>query len=338
MKIRLFQITFLLYITTKVFAQEGIVVAACDKYMNYLLPSIAHLRENLKCTLPIEVWHSGNEISAISMQRLANLGNITFRDIAKELNVHPTKYQGWHIKPWIIYLSSFDEVILMDADAYFYEDPSILFFQPGYIQTGAFFFRDRGIWHFPNKFPDENLTKSHSLEAYIKRRDYIRSLIPAHSTSLPSDWEFFWKEELPTAETPFLANYQESGCLAIDKKRHLNGLEKIIQLNEAHDITYQYVYGDKETYWMGFEIAKEPYYVNTMRACELRGSRDDLSIYMVHFLDAYGLFFSQKHPVFVEDSAYFRDHYHNRDYFHKAVSQEERDKIHAAYRMRLKYQ
>lgn len=325
----------LLVIVSRVFGEQGIVVSGFDGYMRYLLPSIAHLRENLHCTLPIEVWHSGDELSQSSKRSLARFGNIVFRDIAQELKVHPNVYRGWHIKPWIIHLSSFDEVILMDADAYFCEDPRILFSHPGYIETGAFFFRDRGCWYFPLNSGNAGLDKSHSVEFYLGRRQFIRSLIPSHSPWLPSDWEFFWKDELPTAEKPFLAIYQESGCLAIDKKRHPRAIQNILQLNEDRNNTYRYVYGDKETYWMGFEMSQEPYYVNRNLAYSLRSKAAE--IYMVHVLDDGRLFFFQKNPENIDETAIFWDKSPERE-FRRPVREDERRKILQAYQMRLKFQ
>ncbi|OUM64996.1 hypothetical protein PIROE2DRAFT_8059 [Piromyces sp. E2] len=39
----------------------------------------------------------------------------------------------------------------------------------------------------------------------------------------------------------------------------------ICKLNEGNirdDIFYKYVYGDKETFWMGFDMARQHYYLN----------------------------------------------------------------------------
>lgn len=302
---------------------RGIVVAASDRYMQYLLPSIAHLRENLHCALPIEVWHSGDELSCSSMNALEKF-HVKFRDIAKILYADPAKYRGFQIKPWIIYLSSFDEVILMDADAFFYEDPSVLFTHHGYKKTGAFFFRDRGHWVYPKN-------DSYQCCNYEKRRSFIRSLIPSPSHYLPSDWNLFWTDKLPSEESPFLNHYIESGCIALRKRDHIAALRNIIQLNENAKNTYQYVYGDKETFWIGFEMAKEPYYVNQRRACELRGPDHSFLIYMVHFLDNGRLFYSQKRPIQPEVNTYFWDEYPNHDLFEKPTTEEERSKILQTY-------
>ena len=52
---------------------------------------------------------------------------------------------GWAAKPFAILLSSFREVLFIDADALFFKNPEMLFEDPGYQETGALFFKDRVI-------------------------------------------------------------------------------------------------------------------------------------------------------------------------------------------------
>jgi hypothetical protein len=39
-------------------------------------------------------------------------------------------------------------------------------------------------------------------------------------------------------------------------------LNHIFKLNENHQKTYQYVWGDKETFWLGCVMANKAYYFN----------------------------------------------------------------------------
>jgi Mannosyltransferase putative len=58
---------------------------------------------------------------------------------------------------------------------------------------------------------------------------------------------------------------QESGVVIIDKKRRFYGLIATAVLNLPHNrqITYDmHMYGDKETFWMGFESISEPFAFN----------------------------------------------------------------------------
>ncbi|KAF9321993.1 hypothetical protein BGZ91_004433 [Linnemannia elongata] len=55
---------------------------------------------------------------------------------------------------------------------------------------------------------------------------------------------------------------QESGVVVINKKTRLNGLLAICKMNSKweRDLhSYKVFYGDKETFWVGFEMVQEPY-------------------------------------------------------------------------------
>ena len=49
----------------------------------------------------------------------------------------------WASRPFAILASSFKRVILSDADTVFLQDPSLLLQEPGFMNTGALFYRDR---------------------------------------------------------------------------------------------------------------------------------------------------------------------------------------------------
>lgn len=55
---------------------------------------------------------------------------------------------------------------------------------------------------------------------------------------------------------------QESGVVVINKKTRLNGLLAICKMNSKWErdlYSYKVFYGDKETFWVGFEMVQEPY-------------------------------------------------------------------------------
>lgn len=316
-------LAFFCSLTAILRGERGIVVALCDRYAEYFIPSLAHLRLHLDCQLPIEIWHSGDELSEEVKQKIRQFSNVTFCDIAAVLRVSQTEYRGWHIKPWTIWLSSFDEVLLMDADVYFFENPEQLFSHKGYVETGAFFFRDRTMHTFPANWEgDDRFT----IETYLKRRSFFRSLIRHPSSSLPREWRHYWEEVEPSKERPFISDHQESGCIAFDKRRHDKGIGEIVLLNLNRKETYQYVYGDKETYWMGLEIAKEPYYMNPEVALTLSDKtllKEERFIDIVQFLDG-RLFFQQKHPFKVSKRAKV---FNTHPRFSRSISSSERQKI-----------
>jgi hypothetical protein len=60
------------------------------------------------------------------------------------------------------------------------------------------------------------------------------------------------------------AHEQESGVVLINKKASLPGLLAACTLNvdKIRNLAYNFVYGDKETFWLGFEMVGQSYRFN----------------------------------------------------------------------------
>lgn len=233
---------------------RGIIMAAADKYMHIALPTIAFLRLHHKSTMPIEVWHAGDELSEDAKALLSLFQPIQIRDIQEKYNYPPEFFRGFQIKGFICDATNFSEFILMDADVFLYMKPEELFDLPDYKANGAFFFRDKNS---PWK-------KSKNGFSYSERRDFLLNLIPKPSSSLPEEWQFYWNEEGVNTKEHRERHHVESGVVVINKKEHLQAIKCIKDLNENFKETYKVVLGDKETYWMGFEMAKETYAINPL--------------------------------------------------------------------------
>jgi hypothetical protein len=273
------------------FAEKGIVVSLNDEYANrYFISSLIYLREELKCSLPIEVWHDGEELSEETMMVLKEFSNITFCDFEKFLNKKFGSLRGWHSKPFMLHCSRFDEICLMDADVYFFDNPEKMFLNKGYLETGAYFFRDRIIYYPPD------------LPFFVKRKKMFRALITKPSSYVPEQFLHLWDDQISVGKSVVIGDYQEAGCLFIDKKRHLRGISKIIHLTLKREYVYDCVHGDKETYWMGLEIAKEPYTFNDSIPCAVKSNGEENT--MIHFVEG-ALFYEQKQPIqALEDTAF----------------------------------
>lgn len=120
------------------FDGRGIVINAGGiKYFTCAWINITLLRKQ-GCRLPIEIWYSGNELTAELTSEL------------KELEVACIDMQTFNIgemhnlalKPFSITNSRFREVLYLDADIVPVRDPSFLFDEPSYLQTGAIFWPD----------------------------------------------------------------------------------------------------------------------------------------------------------------------------------------------------
>lgn len=215
---------------------RGIVLTAGDDQAPYLLTTIYSFRQ-LGCSLPIEVMYLGEQdLGEDYRAELESLPGVTTRDIAQMTNDDGWRLAGWAAKPFAILLSSFREVIFIDADSLFFKNPETLFEDPDYKRTGALFFRDRLI------MPE---SKKRWLQQVLPK--------PIPKAAKESRW---W--------TGDSGHQQESGVVVVDKWRHFVSLMLITRFNgpdrdgnKERGITgvYDMMYGDKETFWIGFLLA-----------------------------------------------------------------------------------
>ncbi|GAW17593.1 hypothetical protein ANO14919_070520 [Xylariales sp. No.14919] len=218
-------------------AGRGIVLTAGDDQAKYLLTTIYTFRE-LGCDLPIEIMYLGDaDLGEDHRFELEALPGVTTRDISQMVDDEGWKLAGWAIKPFAMLMSSFREVIFIDADSFFFRDPTKLFDDPDYKRTGALFFRDRTI------MPES------------KRRWLLQILPrPIHKLAKESSW---W--------TGSSGHHQESGVVVVDKWKHFVSMLLICRFNgsdrdpRAGKVgVYEMMHGDKETFWIGFLLAGDP--------------------------------------------------------------------------------
>ena len=220
---------------------RGIVLTAGDDQAPYLLTTIYSFRQ-LGCTLPIEVMYLGDQdLGEDYRAELEALPGVITRDIAQMTNDEGWKLAGWAAKPFAMLLSSFREAIFIDADSLFFVNPEVLFDDPGYKKTGALFFRDR-------KIMPEN------------KKRWLQQVLPKPIPKLAKQSRFWTGES---------GHMQESGVVVIDKWKHFVSLMLITRFNgpdrdgnKEKGITgvYDMMYGDKETFWIGFLLAGDEQY------------------------------------------------------------------------------
>jgi len=218
---------------------RGIVVCTGDYHFKYTRSTIDILRNIINCTLPIEVFYNGyNDLSRENQDILRKFDNVYVNDISKYYNNDIVNATGWAIKPYAILASRFEEVILIDADVIYIRDPVELFEEKGYLDRGTLFFRDRSL--------------------LLGENNGTRWLKQWMSDPLPETKELrFWKEES--------YHEMESSTVVMHKTKTLLGLLNTCKLNEyryRQDVVYKMVYGDKETFWMGFDMARQHYYMS----------------------------------------------------------------------------
>ncbi|KAG0269330.1 hypothetical protein BGZ95_002115 [Linnemannia exigua] len=219
------------------FKGRGLVFCAGNNQFEFVVTSIQSVRSRLKSTLPIQVFHMGDgDLSPPRQDYLRQMAaDVEVIDVTNILDNDYLHLNGWAIKPFAMLASSFEEVMFVDADAYFLQDPAVLFQDPGYLTTGALFFYDRTL--FPG---------------WTVGSDWLKSVT--------SDLSSFTHISRMFRRTS--AHEQESGVVLINKKTRFLGLMGTCKMNgkwERDLVSYKIFHGDKETFWIGFEMIQEPY-------------------------------------------------------------------------------
>ncbi|KAL4953569.1 mannosyltransferase putative-domain-containing protein [Aspergillus filifer] len=215
---------------------KGIVFLTGDLHAPMLLTSIPIIRK-LGCDLPIEVFFYGNlDLSPAVREKIEALPGVTARNLNFLLDSGDWQLDLWAGKPFTMLLSSFREVMFIDADSLFFQNPEKLFEDAAYLETGALFFKDRLI-------------------APESKRSFLWRILPKPISDKAQESRFW------TAES---GHMQESGVVVVDKWRHFVTLMLVARLNgpDRHGDpdkgtmgVYDMVFGDKETFWLGWEMS-----------------------------------------------------------------------------------
>lgn len=238
-------------------SSRGFIIAVPNKYEVLCYNNLLKIRLIYKITLPIEIWQIGQEISDKYMNLYKKIDNIIFKNVC-DYTDNSSHWKGFQIKAFILKHTELEEPILCDADIIFHQNPLIIYDNKNYIETGTYFFRDLAQWKFFNLHKTNN--KFQSIDFYNKRKEFILGLLPYKTDFFPKEWEYLYNNEYPTL--PVNEAYQESGVVYINKKLHPDIIDNIYNLNYNHTHTYNYILGDKETFWIACLIANKKYFIN----------------------------------------------------------------------------
>lgn len=246
---------------------KGIVIAVPQKYEQICLANVKNIRD-LNCSIPIEVWEVGREISDQARNEFMTIDNVTLKNV-EDYTSKADHWKGFQVKAFILAHTEFDEVMLCDADVVIHQNPNVLFEDTNYQRAGAFFFRDLNKWKFSGL---DNLlvqlvqtilggnNKFKSRRFFQNRQIWLKELLPEKKKGFPEEWGYIYDEGLP--KVPVKEALQESGVVVMNKITHKRSIKNIYDLNNNHIETYRYIWGDKETFWIGCVMAEEPFYFN----------------------------------------------------------------------------
>lgn len=236
---------------------KGIIIPAIEKYEILLYSNIYYLREIFNCNLPIEIWQIGHEISNNMKKTLEtnqNKWNITFKNV-NDYTDNPEHWRGYQIKAFVLKYTDFDEIILCDCDSVFLISPEIIFEDPNYISTGTFFFKDY-LRHTPKNNEEEQ-----------NRKIWFKNMFPDPPQYLPEECYYLYNINTDKQQMWF---YQESGVVYLNKNMHPDIIDIVYRLNEEHEETYNYVHGDKETFWIACLLCNKPFHMNRYQGINLK--------------------------------------------------------------------
>lgn len=224
---------------------RGIVIPVGKPTFRFACHLIASIRNVLGSLLPIEVAYAGDDdLPSFQRNFLVSLGSdIKSVDITELFDDGPLNLaQGkWAIKPFAILASRFEQVILLDSDTVMLQPPDVLFdHHQGFKETGALLFRDRLI--LKDAYPERHAWWEEQMKHTTPSSNYLNSKVHLEHYS----------EE------------GESGLIVVDKGRlpvFLALLHVAWQNSEdvRTQVTYKMGYGDKESWWLAFELCNVPY-------------------------------------------------------------------------------
>ncbi|PNY28632.1 Uncharacterized protein TCAP_01452 [Tolypocladium capitatum] len=225
---------------------QGLVipVGGGDHAVRFAGHLIVSLREVLGCSLPIQIVYAGDaDLNKKQRDALASFDstkNMEFLDVFTMFDDSTLSLQQghWAIKPFAALASPFEQVILVDADAVFLQRPEALLKHRAYYNTGAYLFHDRLLWRHEFR------------ERHDWWKDQIKEPSPAMNKSR------VWTEDY--------AEECDSGVVVLDKSRpqvFVGLLHTAWQntLDVREEVSYKITYGDKETWWLGLELAGSSY-------------------------------------------------------------------------------
>lgn len=217
------------------YSGRGIILPTGSGHFRFAVHLIRSLRL-LKCTLPIWLAYSGPTDLTPDELNYMQAMQVTLFDVSKYVDANSLSLKGWQIKPFAMLMAPFKEVIMMDADIVWMQNPEILFNDPGYLEHHAIIFHDRTL--FEN---DQGKPK------------WLHENVPAPLSPRLKGTRMY---------RMLSAHEQESGVIYWNKEHRFHSLLLVCKMNakkERDEAIYREFYGDKESFWIATEMMKESY-------------------------------------------------------------------------------
>jgi len=218
------------------FHGKGIAVPTGNEQALTAFLAVRALRM-LGCSLPIEIVYIGDEdLSPSSRAPFQQIRDLYFTDCRRLLNIAMLQnVRGFDLKPFFALCSRFQQAVVMDSDVLFFQNPEKLFAFDGYLKTGTLFFADRFIPEGPCE------------------RGWLLSFLNQSELSPEIANTNYYKGKT--------SHLMEAGVVVFDKSNPavLLGLLTVCRLSIHPLRLHVHSYGDKELFWIGFELADVMY-------------------------------------------------------------------------------
>eukprot|EP00834_Sanchytrium_tribonematis_P000422 NODE_8_length_66115_cov_0.981823.p7 type:complete len:621 gc:universal NODE_8_length_66115_cov_0.981823:61881-60019(-) len=137
--------------------EQGIVMLSYDNVFNETYFNVKFIREQLKSTLPIQVFHF-NEINSTNQKSLEQVSNVNVISLSKigllGIELTSEAKNNYHYKLAAILASNFENILYLDSDCTPIKDPSSLFLNRNYLEHGLVLFQDMWKTNFENPIFD----------------------------------------------------------------------------------------------------------------------------------------------------------------------------------------
>lgn len=272
---------------------SGIVISAASRYSRDIVKFI-HLLRALGNKLPIQlVYRSdllakarkslmsaaystkeellGEQLSShkVLKQLFPNLDITTAEFKDREfpiqditfINAHPaisgkSDFTHYSSKIIALFFSTFENVLLFDADTVPLVPPQTFLEMKEFTDTGAYFFRDRSL-RDSNDWVETNFF-SKLMPHNSSPLDMAMGVKPVTDHTMGNTYMTGWR------------HHQEAGLVVIDKKRHFSSLFGLFALALWGEPIKSLIWGDKEMYWLAMSImGDEDYTFNKYSAASV---------------------------------------------------------------------
>ncbi|KAG9409319.1 hypothetical protein AC1031_019571 [Aphanomyces cochlioides] len=245
-------------------AKRGFVIPMFDAMLPIGISLIQELRRYGNTDL-IQVYHCLGELSPLSLQLLHRADNyIEVVDVCHEyvesgkLTLEQAKdFRNFYIKPLALIHTRLDQPILLDADDIFFMDPAALWDVPEYKSIGTIFFYDREINENSYLNGKHKLTLPSGVEIEENTLQEMVRIFEYSRFDLERNPSKHVLESLPYNSQG--AHEQDSSIVVVDKRKHPLAMDVLWFLITKWRYRYTYSWGDKENFWLAYELSQSPY-------------------------------------------------------------------------------